>query len=639
MKYPEFCTSVVDVTKAPYFADNTGKTDCTAALRLAIDDCLRGYIDGIEEVRRKLVALHEKYGGNVYVGAEAGKYIDGEIFVTGPEEPPLVRSLYFPQGTYLVSDTLCYSFENLCSRQAKDYTCELCRFIQIFGESRENTVIRLADHAEGFEAGEKKPVLSFNRSAKEDTETTNCAQMNTLEDITIDCGRENPGAIGVLYAASNCGRIENVDIRCESGLYGIDFDYSSEACIRSLKISGFSYGMHTGHTSPLVMDCIDLSQNNIAGILTKNGNIICREVTSGSIPLFSFLPGENGRYYCGGFRPTHIGDPAGAAVYTEENTLLQNKLPPKNEMPADISAWAFVDDYGAVADGITDSSAAIQKAMNSGKPFILFGTGKYRIERTVKIPATVKTVDFRYTYLVPGFSLVIGEMEGMFDVCEDSPCPFFARHLAAAGEGFFRVFKHSAKRTAVFRDISVFTALYFNTMPGSEVYFDNCFTLTAHYSQDAGLHRDGYVPVFCRMIPVEAHGQKVYCKNLNIERADIELLNDNSEVVIDGYKTEGPGILVKAVNGGKTQLNLFNAAWWGNKLPENAIFECRDSDLQVTGGNVFCYPDDDDFCLAFLIHKAGGEERHYLRRCSTKLSGKDALNRSWGRLLTARFQA
>ena len=82
LKYPDMCKTVIDVTKAPYFADPTGKTDCTKALQLAIDDCLRDYILGIEEVRKELIDLHEKYGGNVYAGAEAGKYIDGEIFVT-----------------------------------------------------------------------------------------------------------------------------------------------------------------------------------------------------------------------------------------------------------------------------------------------------------------------------------------------------------------------------------------------------------------------------------------------------------------------------------------------------------------------------------------------------------------------------
>ena len=31
MKYPKLFPNIIDVTKAPYFADNTGKTDCSEA--------------------------------------------------------------------------------------------------------------------------------------------------------------------------------------------------------------------------------------------------------------------------------------------------------------------------------------------------------------------------------------------------------------------------------------------------------------------------------------------------------------------------------------------------------------------------------------------------------------------------------
>ena len=77
--------------------------------------------------------------------------------------------------------------------------------------------------------------------------------MNTLEDITVDCGVGNEGAIGVLYASSNCGRIENVTVTAHGGFCGIDFDYGSEACIQNVAVTGFEFGMRTGHTSPLVI--------------------------------------------------------------------------------------------------------------------------------------------------------------------------------------------------------------------------------------------------------------------------------------------------------------------------------------------------------------------------------------------------
>ena len=312
--------------------------------------------------------------------------------------------------------------------------------------------------------------------------------------------------------------------------------------------------------------------------------------------------------------------------------MLTNKKAPKNTKFDNLEDWVCVDDFGAISDGISDCSAAIQKAMNSGKSIIFFGEGSYKIERTIKIPASVKSIDFRHANLIPDMSLIIGEMEGMFDICEENDEPFFAEHITASC-GFYRLFKHSAKRTAVFRDISMAVSLYFNTVGGSEVYFDNCFSHTEHYSQDAGLHRDGYVPVFCRMIPVEVHGQKVYARNLNLERADVELLNDGSEVYIDGYKVEGPGTLIKSINNGKTVLNLFNAAWWGNKIPEHAMFESYNSKMKLIGGNPFCCSDNENYSMVANIQNGNIQKCIYLSDCSKKLSGFDALNRSWGYLI------
>ena len=145
------------------------------------------------------------------------------------------------------------------------------------------------------------------------------------------------------------------------------------------------------------------------------------------------------------------------------------------------------------------------------------------------------------------------------------------------------------------------------------------------------MHRDGYQPVFCRMIPVELHGQKAYARNLNVERADLELLNDGSELLIDGYKVEGPGTLVRTENGGKTQINLFNAAWWGNKNTENVLFEVADSEMSVCGGHVFCYPQDEKYCGALAVSKDGGTEFKGLKECSGLIEGKPALGRDLGR--------
>lgn len=633
MKYPIESKVIIDVTKPPYLADNTGRTDSTAALRKAFDDCLKDYIKGFKELEEKLLALYRLEGKNVYVGAEAGKVIDGKVYMTMPERAPHTRILYFPKGTYLVSDTISYSFDNLSAQQTPTFRCEMCRNIHILGEDKNSTVIRLLDNARGFGTGSLKPLISFNTAHKSDKESTNCAQMNSLEDITLNLGKGNDGAVGVLFASSNCSRIENVSIVSDSSLYGIVFDYGSEGVVDRLAIHGFDYAIRTHRTSPIVFNNVDFSKNSLGGLLSSNGALVLNGANSSQIPLLTLDESACGRYFVDRSESIINGNCDGCFIFTEgERARRDVPTPKRSTTPSD---WVSVDDFGAVGDGVTDSTDAIARAMLSGKPHIIFGEGTYLISRTVRIPATVRTVDFLYCSLVPGYSLLIGEMDAAFDICEDSSETFFAENFASLDEfeGFFRMFRHSAKRDVVLSDFMTASALYFNTVGGSRVYFDNCFTHTGHYSQDACLHRDGYTPVFCRMIPIELHGQEVYARNLNIERADVELLCDSSTLVIDGYKVEGPGTLISAIGGSSVKINLFNAAWWGNKLKDNAMLISTDSQICASGGLVHSFPEDESLSLAVIDRTGEIESRQTIISESIALKGKNSLGRSVGRLL------
>ncbi len=85
---------VVDVTKAPYGARGDGRTDDTAAIQRALDD-----------------------------------------------HPDQGAILYFPNGTYLVSDTLRWGG-----------TADRQRETVFWGQSRAGTVIQLRDHCPGFDS-------------------------------------------------------------------------------------------------------------------------------------------------------------------------------------------------------------------------------------------------------------------------------------------------------------------------------------------------------------------------------------------------------------------------------------------------------------------------------------------------------
>ena len=137
MKYPIYAKNVIDVTKPPYNADNTGVIDCTEILRQAIDDCLKDYIPLYEELSEELLRLSkERPGEFIAVGAECGTAKDGAIIRTVfPMLWPYGKIIYLPNGVYKVSNTVSYTLQNLISYQYAWYSAEMCRNIKCFSRN------------------------------------------------------------------------------------------------------------------------------------------------------------------------------------------------------------------------------------------------------------------------------------------------------------------------------------------------------------------------------------------------------------------------------------------------------------------------------------------------------------------------
>ena len=195
MKYPKNPV-LIDITKPPYNADNTGKIDCTEVLRKALDDVLIRHIEATEKFKEKMLFLSDNLKKDTFVGFECGRVENGILNITMPEFEPFTKIIYFPEGTYLVSDTVTYTLTDLTNKyyQYGD-RYDLSRNIHILGENKESTFIKLKDDAEGFTKGSLKPLLSFNNNTKpRDKEVTNTGQMNMLEDITLLMGN-NGGVV------------------------------------------------------------------------------------------------------------------------------------------------------------------------------------------------------------------------------------------------------------------------------------------------------------------------------------------------------------------------------------------------------------------------------------------------------------
>ncbi len=608
MRYPVDFKNIIDITKAPYFADNTGKIDCTSTLRQVFDDILIREIQGVRETEAKLHTMGEN---NVYIGFETR--IEGnKVNVIYPEFVPEARIIFFPKGEYLVNDTVTYTLDNLKNILQSEYYSELARGIHLMGEDRDNTVIRLCDNSDGFGENEEKPVISFSNAKDADKKfSSNVCQMNTLTDLTIDCGKGNKGAIGIRYMANNSGRVENIRIKGENSKMGLQILVHSQGVFRDISIEGFDYGIVAPKSCLTVLDRIDFKNIEKSCVCGIDSIMLLKNIRSQKENSMEFCEGKGSYVLFGGKQPCNLYkndvcyiDDKGKAYRNEKVIDIDlSNLPaeiPKCEIELTAENYAYVDDFGAIGDGKTDSTKAIQSAMDSGKPIIIFGSGHYFVSGNINIPGSVKKVDFMFCDFFAGKKIISGECPQLFTVNEDSEEPLFIEKLYAYDQfyGFCRLICHNAKRDLIMSDLHTqAAAMYYNTVEGSNVYIDNCACTTGDYSCDAILRRPDYIPQYCKMIPFEFHGQKVLAYNLNPERADIEILNDASELIVYGLKVEGPGTAVKTINGGKSRIFVARCGI-GRDIAENALFENDNSSVVLMGAIARgCREDLDYNCL------------------------------------------
>ena len=176
--FPSESRAVLDVTKAPYFVDPTGQEDCTQKLRQILDDVLKDLITDMKKVYDALLTVPD----GTYITVENRK-VNGRICAIHPSQINQIPMLYFPNGTYLVSDTISYTLRNL-QNMMYHYSVggfELNRCIRFMGQSKEKTIIKLKDNCPGFEFGQERPVVNFMLG-----ESSNLSMSNYFENITID---------------------------------------------------------------------------------------------------------------------------------------------------------------------------------------------------------------------------------------------------------------------------------------------------------------------------------------------------------------------------------------------------------------------------------------------------------------------
>ncbi|MBT3295387.1 MAG: hypothetical protein HN919_03225 [Verrucomicrobia bacterium] len=588
----------LNICEAPYNADPTGQRDCTEAILQALDDITNAtrlaFRQGLAEVEALPAEGHHRHPG----GFENHRR-DGVAYCVCCARLPFLPTLTFPAGTYLVSDTLRYRHKDLLNTYGSDMNQQ----IRIRGAGAGQTVIRLQDRAAGFGAGRQKPVISYMPG-----ENSNVSMSNYCEDLTINGGSGNPGAVGLDFFANNSGAVRNIRVVSADGegFAGVQLGHSnySGVLLKHIEVEGFDHGLHVdsglgsmfAHAEDIVVrgqrvsgvtvGAISLSLRNIRAENVPVG-LTCIHPTGHTVLVDSVLKGtgplaidrQAGSLYVSnvqveGFDDAgRIDERVHPCIVGDTNSVGMPRLPIEETPIYEPSGTVIgIRAFGAIGNGINDDSPAIQRALDSGAADIRFEPGRYLMNSPVVVPGSVEHIDFGFCDLVAGIDLKQSDAEGFLIAGSDEAPPLFIERILAWEQwsGEHCTFTHASRRTVCFKDLHTQTlAFYRNSVPGGKVFFDNVASTTGVIPGTNGHGR----------CPVSLKGQKVWARQLNPERGEPMILNDGSDLVLMGYKSEGMGIVVHTLNGGRTEI-LGGVVNTGNTA--EVAFVCENAQQRIS---------------------------------------------------------
>jgi hypothetical protein len=563
----------INVCEAPYGADPTGKTDCTDIINRALDD-LTGitwlaYRQGLAEVEALPEGGHFRHQD----GVESHKD-HGVVRCSNVARLPYVPTLHFPAGTFLICNTLCYRHKDLINT----YGLDLNEQIRIRGAGVDRTVIRLQDCAPGFGEGSRKPMLSYMPGEK-----SNVSMSNYCEDLTLDSGRGNPGAVGLDFFANNSGAVRNLKVVSGDGqgFAGVQLGHGnySGILVKHVEVEGFDHGLHIDSSTYSMFahaEDITTRKQRVSGITVGAISLSLRKIRTEAVPVAiscihpvgltvlvdSELAGtgpvaidrQAGFLYVSNVTTRGFGDSRRIDEWVHPHIVDgagkdgMGRLPIE-ETPVYVVAGtpAGVRAFGAIGNGVNDDSPAIQRALDSGAAEIRFEPGRYLMNGPVVIPSRVAHIDFSFCDLVAGIDLKQSDREGFVISGTEGDKPLFIERLFAWEQwsGEHCTFTHASTRTVCFKDMHTQTLKFYrNTVPGAKVFFDNVATTTGVIPGTKGHGRIG----------VSLMGQKVWARQLNPERGEPMILNDGSDLVLMGYKSEDKGVVIRTLNGGRTEV-------------------------------------------------------------------------------------
>ena len=516
--------NLLDVTKPPFNAKGDGVSDDTAALNAAMrfvrdhyeaaskDDktyCIqrqdRNWIiylpDGVYLVNDTISQGWPAMAMNILNGWSHVEYMPIKSPIHEAELCSVERPILHGNPLLDAANDNNSNYSKGQYNEAKIYA-EINWAIRMIGQSRRNTVIRLKDSSPGYKGDSCKPVVSFYMLQR----GSNINLGNMFENITIDTGHGNPGAVGLQWNSSNWGSVSNVAILASQGEGRVGLMMGCNNATgyhRDLLIDGFDVGikLSAGRESMITLEFATFNgQRNTAIMVGDAGaggggdSLSARKLNICNVPQAMKI-GRGGQVVLLDSQITLAGTPQSALEVGQDGFLLARNITisgckvavtkqgksaiqrdyiaeyfssppikcsssllllPIEDSPtvlpeSELANWACVEDFGAAGDGHTDDTAAIQRAMNSGKPVVAFTRTSYVINGTVDIPAGVREITFIFAAVQRSHATEF-DGPGLFRVSEASSEPLYIHRGITAGGVFL---DHAAARPVLLEDIFV----------------------------------------------------------------------------------------------------------------------------------------------------------------------------------------
>jgi hypothetical protein len=520
-------------------------------------------------------------------------------------------TLYFPNGTYLVSNSVGIFNGKAHSRD---------RFLTYQGQSEAGTVIKLKDNCPGFKDPAKpKIVLCYYQG-----QGTGDVMHSYVRNLTVDVGSGNSGAVGLRFMSNNSGAMYNVTIRSSdprrAGKLGLDMrqGQNGPCFIKHVTVIGFDHGVETGDTFSLVFEHFTLKDQNVVGFdngsarttlrdlksvntvpALKNGRdgqltLIEADLTGGSKDNTAIV-NESSKFFARDVKQTGYGhllrDAAGKmhdgaaldewfegkgySLFPCELKSLRLPIKETPEVPweTDLSQWVNVawskagEDIGGALQG------AIDKAAREGKTTIYFP----RRARTYEYPKLTRPIR-----VYGSVNRILG-MSNIIDIADPTG-------KLQAGQAVF-TFEDLASEAVV---VERFFLLGGWNCPRGVSMFENKSgkAVVIRNVGHGGLHKKPSTSGqwFIEDVPVIGlrlgPGEKCWARQFNPESPDRDMIEvDGGQLWILGLKTEGRARHILATNGAKVEL-LGGVSYqsWGNQRLDPPMFTVINSDASFTFG-------------------------------------------------------